>query len=97
MSDQVIHELIQVRLQKVNDLRAKGIEPYGGRFERTNLAQEIKDEFESLEGKEVRVAGRLMAMRGYGMAVFVNLQDPLGNLQLYFKSDELGEQYELFE
>ena len=49
MSDQEIHELIQVRLQKVNDLRAKGIEPYGGRFERTNLAQEIKDEFESLE------------------------------------------------
>ena len=42
MSDQEIHELIQVRLQKVNDLRAKGIEPYGGRFERTNLAQDIK-------------------------------------------------------
>ncbi|MGI6514544.1 MAG: lysine--tRNA ligase [Syntrophomonadaceae bacterium] len=97
MSDQEIHELIQVRLQKVNDLRAKGIEPYGGRFERTNLAQEIKDEFESLEGKEVRVAGRLMAKRGHGKAGFANLQDPSGNIQLYFKSDELGEQYELYE
>ncbi len=97
MSDQELHELTQVRLQKVNELRSKGIEPYGGRFDRTKFAREIKDEFESLEGKEVRVAGRLMAKRGHGKAGFANLQDPSGNIQLYFKSDDLGEQYELYE
>jgi len=88
---------MQVRLQKVDELRSKGIEPYGGRFERTILAQEIKDDFENLEDKEVRVAGRLMAKRGHGKAGFANLQDPSGNIQLYFKSDDLGEQYELYE
>ena len=82
MSDQEIQELIQVRLQKVNDLRAKGIEPYGGRFERTNLAQEIKDEFESLEGKEVRVAGRLMAKRPWQGRVCQS-SGPFRNIQYF--------------
>lgn len=98
MSDQELHELMQIRLEKINDLRSRGIEPYGGRFERTKLANAIKDEFEGLEGQEVRVAGRIMAKRGHGKAGFANLQDPSGSIQLYFKSDDLGEeQYELYE
>ena len=98
MSDQELHELMQIRLEKIKDLRSRGIEPYGGRFERTKLALAIKDEFESLEGQEVRVAGRIMAKRGHGKAGFANLQDPSGIIQLYFKSDDLGEeQYELYE
>jgi len=98
LSEQELHELLQIRLDKIRDLRSRGIEPYGGRFERTALAQAIKDEFESMEGKDVRVAGRIMAKRGHGKAGFANLQDPSGNIQLYFKSDDLGEeQYELYE
>lgn len=98
MSDQELHELMQIRLGKINELRSRGIEPYGGRFERTKMALAIKEEFESLEGQEVRVAGRIMAKRGHGKAGFANLQDPSGIIQLYFKTDDLGEeQYELFE
>lgn len=98
MSEQELHEHLQIRLEKIKDLRSRGIEPYGGRFERTKLAQAIKDEFEVLEGQEVRVAGRMMAKRGHGKAGFANLQDPSGGIQLYFKSDDLGEeQYELYE
>ncbi|MGI6550959.1 MAG: lysine--tRNA ligase [Syntrophomonadales bacterium] len=89
---------MQIRLGKINELRSRGIEPYGGRFERTKMALAIKEEFESLEGQEVRVAGRIMAKRGHGKAGFANLQDPSGIIQLYFKTDDLGEeQYELFE
>ncbi|MGE5396571.1 MAG: lysine--tRNA ligase [Chitinophagales bacterium] len=98
MSDLELNELIQIRLNKVNELRDKGIEPYGFKFERSAFAQNIKDDFESMEGKPVSVAGRLMAKRGHGKAGFANLQDPSGSIQLYFKVDDLGEeQYDLYE
>ncbi|MGE5373141.1 MAG: lysine--tRNA ligase [Solirubrobacterales bacterium] len=94
---QEIHELIQVRLAKIDELRSKGVEPFGGRFQRTAMAQEIKDGYEQLEGTNVTVAGRLMAKRGQGKAGFANLQDPSGSIQLYFKSEELGEEvYEIY-
>ncbi|NLV16827.1 MAG: lysine--tRNA ligase [Syntrophomonadaceae bacterium] len=98
MSDQELNELRQVRLQKIKDLREQGIEPFGSRFERTEFAQNIKDDFENLEDQYVTVAGRIMARRGHGKAGFANLQDPSGIIQLYFKSDDLGEErYTLYE
>jgi len=85
-------------LQKIKDLREQGIEPFGSRFERTEFAQNIKDDFENLEDQYVTVAGRIMARRGHGKAGFANLQDPSGIIQLYFKSDDLGEErYTLYE
>jgi len=98
LSDQELNELRQVRLQKIKDLREQGIEPFGSRFERTEFAQNIKDDFENLEDQYVTVAGRIMARRGHGKAGFANLQDPSGIIQLYFKSDDLGEErYTLYE
>lgn len=97
MSEQEQHELIQVRLDKIEELRAKGIEPFGTKFERTIYAQPIKDDYEKTEGQTVKIAGRIMAKRGQGKAGFANLQDPTGLIQLYFKADEIGEEaYDLF-
>lgn len=98
MSDQEINELRQVRLNKLEELRRNEIEPYGGRFERTTTAQEIIDRYDDMEGQTVRIAGRLVAKRGHGKAGFANLQDMSGRIQLYFKSDDLGEKlYSLYE
>lgn len=98
MSDQEVNELRQVRLNKLEELRRNEIEPYGGRFERTTTAQEIIDRYDDMEGQTVRIAGRLVAKRGHGKAGFANLQDMSGRIQLYFKSDDLGEKlYSLYE
>ena len=80
---------------------ARGVEPFGHRFAVTHSAQDIKDNFEALEGEEdgdiVTVAGRLMAIRGHGKASFASLQDNTGLIQVYFKLDVLGEKkYEEF-
>ncbi len=98
MSDQEYNELLQVRLDKIKDLREQGVEPFGDRFERTQLAANILEQFDGLEGQEVKIAGRIMAKRGHGKAGFANLQDPSGTIQLYFKLDQVGEeQYEIYE
>lgn len=91
------NELVKVRLDKLGKLREMGIEPYGVRFERTSNAMEVKARFEELEHQKVRIAGRILAIRGHGKASFANLRDGSGDIQIYFKLDELGEErYELF-
>jgi lysyl-tRNA synthetase class 2 len=84
-------EQIEIRLSKLAKLREQGIKPYGERFERTNLIQEITDQFEALEGQTVVLAGRLIAKRDQGKACFANLSDQSGSVQLYSKIDLLGE------
>ncbi|NSW82980.1 MAG: lysine--tRNA ligase [Syntrophothermus sp.] len=92
------HQLKQVRLDKLQELRGKGIEPYGGRFERNATAAEIKNNYPANEGQAVRIAGRIMARRTHGKAGFANLQDQSGQIQLYFRLNDLGaEKYELFK
>jgi len=87
-----------VRREKLADLRAQGIEPYGGRYERTHLAAEVKNHFATLDGGRVRLAGRLVARRGHGKAAFADLMDGSGKIQLYFRLDGVGRQaYELFK
>lgn len=82
----------------MDELRSKGVEPYGGRYERNAMAQDIFDNFDTMEGQTVRIAGRIMAKRVQGKAGFANLQDFSGNIQLYFKSDDIGaEAYENFD
>ncbi|MGE5417622.1 MAG: lysine--tRNA ligase [Acidobacteriota bacterium] len=98
MSEPEYNELIQIRLNKLDELRSKGVEPYGGRYERNAMAQDIFDNFDTMEGQTVRIAGRIMAKRVQGKAGFANLQDFSGNIQLYFKSDDIGaEAYENFD
>jgi len=85
------NELIRVRKEKLAALRQLGVEPYGGRFERTHSTQEVICNFESLEGREVALAGRLMAVREHGKATFADLHDQAGRIQLYVRLDRVGE------
>lgn len=98
MTDQDLNELLKVRQEKLSELEAKGIPPYGGRYERTHLAAAVVDGFDQLEGVSVRLAGRLMAKRGHGKATFADLQDGSGKVQIYVRRDQVGaEKYELFK
>ncbi|TCL75098.1 lysyl-tRNA synthetase class II [Hydrogenispora ethanolica] len=84
-------EQMELRRAKLDMLRDRGIDPYGERFERTHLLQEITDRFAELEGQTVTIAGRLIAKRDQGKAFFANLSDQSGTIQLYGKIDGLGE------
>ena len=84
-------DLIAVRREKLDKLRALGIDPYGQRFTRTHSAAEVKGDFAALEGRPVSLAGRLMAIRGHGKAAFADLQDVTGRVQIYVKLDVVGE------
>ncbi len=93
-----ISELKQVRLDKLGELRDLGIDPFGSRFERDANARQILDNFEDMDGQTVKIAGRIMSKRRHGKAGFANLQDLSGDIQLYFRKDDVGEaNYELFK
>ena len=84
---------VRVRHEKLHALQQEGRDPFQiTRFDVTHHAQELKDRFEALEEQTVRVAGRLMSKRGMGKAIFADLQDRSGRVQLYLKVDELGEE-----
>jgi lysyl-tRNA synthetase class 2 len=93
-----------VRRQKMNDLREKGIDPFGGAFHRTTNSQELKTKFENHTKEELEelnypaiVAGRIMTKRVKGKAGFMHLQDRYGQIQIYCRSDHLSElEYDLF-
>lgn len=86
-------ELVRQRREKLARLRDAGRDPFRiTRFERTHLAAEIRDGFESLEGSEARVAGRLVSQRRHGKATFADLQDVSAKIQLLFRVDRLGEE-----
>ena len=87
------NELIKVRMDKMEALREKGVNPFGQRFERTHHAQQVLDNAEALiaSGEEVVIAGRLMAKRGQGKAGFANVQDLSGRIQIYSRLDVAGE------
>jgi lysyl-tRNA synthetase class 2 len=92
-------ELYETRLQKLRELRSRGIDPFGAeRYERTHLAQAILDGFDALEGQKTRVAGRIVERRTMGKASFYRLEDCSGRIQIYFKLDAVGEDaYALLE
>ncbi|MEN6327988.1 MAG: lysine--tRNA ligase, partial [Syntrophomonas sp.] len=93
-----INELKKVRREKLAELKDMGVDPFGGRYERNAMAQEIKDDFAAREGKSVQIAGRIMSKRRHGKAGFANLYDLSGDIQLYFRKDDIGEEkYELFK
>lgn len=95
--EEELNRLLLVRRGKLDKLREMGIDPFGARFERTHHAREIIENFELLENQRVSVAGRLMAIRTHGKASFANIQDLSGQIQIYVKSDVVGETaYEIF-
>ncbi|WP_110953578.1 lysine--tRNA ligase [Anaerosinus massiliensis] len=86
-----LNEMMKVRREKLAAIAEKGIEPFGRRYDYTHHATEIIENFEKLEGQTVRIAGRLMAVRGHGKASFTTVNDMSGKIQLYFRQDVLGE------
>lgn len=88
-----LSELLQVRRDKLAALREQGQDPFViTRFDVTHHSDEIKGRFEEMEGQGVRLAGRLMSKRGMGKAVFSDLQDGAGRIQLYVRIDDVGEE-----
>lgn len=93
-----INELKKIRLEKVDELREMGIDPFGSRYERDTNTRDILERFAEMDGKKVSIAGRIMSKRRHGKAGFANLQDLSGSIQLYLRKDDLGEaSYELFK
>ena len=80
--------LFEQRLDKLNRLRAAGIDPYPARFNRTDLAADVLASFEQEPGKQVRVAGRVVGgIRRMGRATFMHLQDGSGRIQAFFRAE----------
>ena len=87
-----LSELLRLRREKLTDLQAAGEDPFQEtRFEWDATSQQIKDNFDAMEGKPVKVAGRLMSKRGMGKVSFCDLQDRDGRIQLYARQDEMDE------
>ena len=88
-----LSELLQIRRDKLAALREQGQDPFViTRFDVTHHSDEIKGRFEEMEGQGVRLAGRMMSKRGMGKAVFSDLQDGAGRIQLYVRIDDVGEE-----
>ena len=91
--EQDINQLLKVRREKLADLQERGKDPFRiTKFDVTHHSQEIKDDFEALEGKTVTIAGRMMSKRVMGKASFCNVQDLKGNIQCYVARDNVGEE-----
>lgn len=98
------NDQIQVRYEKLAQFKEKGIEPFGTKYERTHLAEELRAEYDHLDKAEleeiaanVSIAGRLIRKRVQGKASFAHLQDGSGKIQIYVRLNDVGkEQYELF-
>jgi len=100
-----LNEQQKIRLQKALELKEKGIDPFGSRYERTHQSLEIfnlfgdktHDELESLN-QFVSIAGRIVLKRQQGKAGFIQLQDRDGRIQVYIRLDHVGEeQFDLFK
>ncbi|WP_142830712.1 lysine--tRNA ligase [Planococcus soli] len=103
MSEELNDQLL-VRREKMQAFRDNGMDPFGGRFERTHLSQEIIEQYAELSKEELEetphevvIAGRVMTKRGKGKAGFAHIQDLKGQIQIYVRKDAIGEEaYEFY-
>ena len=87
--------LEQERLRKLEALRQKGIDPYGSRFDGVVAIGDLTADYQ--EGRKARIAGRMLVVRNFGKAAFVDVRDSTGKIQVYIRKDHLGEEgFELF-
>lgn len=90
---QDIHQLLQVRYDKLHELQANGKNPFViTKYDVTNHSEDIREQYGDLEGKEVSLAGRMMFKRVMGKASFCNIQDIKGRIQIYVARDDIGEE-----
>ena len=93
MDEKELNRLVQVRYDKFNELKAAGKNPFViTKYDVTAHAKEIIDNFDSMEGKIVTIAGRMMQKRVMGKASFMNILDKSGNIQVYVARDSIGEE-----
>lgn len=105
MEENHLSEQEMVRRNKMRDLKVKGIDPFGSRFERTDTSKTVKEKYlnktkEELEEMHipVKIAGRIMTKRRQGKIGFMHIQDRFGQIQIFLRFDALGEeQYDLFK
>ena len=97
--EQDVNQLMKVRREKLEKLQAEGRNPFEiTKFNKTHTSKQIIDNYEELEGKDVTVAGRIMAKRIMGKASFCHIQDGEGKIQSYVSINELGEEsYQQFK
>ena len=89
---QDLGELLRIRREKLKALQEEGRDPFQiTKFDVTHHTQDIKDNFDAMEGSAVSVAGRLMSKRGMGKVSFCDLQDKTGRIQIYARKDEMDE------
>jgi len=89
LSTNPLIEIRQIRLQKADELRKLGLNPYPAKSRRTDYTKSILDQFESYDGKEVTVAGRVMSWRKQGGLSFGHIQDQTGRIQLFLKKQNV--------
>ena len=87
-----LDEQHRIRIEKLNDLKANGKNPYEiTKFDFTHKVQQIRDNFEELEEKDVMIAGRITSWRDMGKANFIDIRDDSGRMQVYVRIDDIGE------
>ena len=87
-----LDEQHRIRIEKLNDLKVNGKNPYEiTKFDFTHKAQQIRDNFEELEEKDVMIAGRITSWRDMGKANFIDIRDDSGRMQVYVRIDDIGE------
>lgn len=99
-----LNDQMKVRREKMESMREHGVDPFGRKFERTHLSNELVAEFDNLTKEEleeknikVTIAGRVMTKRGKGKAGFAHIQDLGGQVQIYVRMDRVGDSYEYFK
>ena len=91
--EQDLNQILKARREKFAALQEAGKDPFViTKFDQTHHSQEIKDNYDELEGKTVTIAGRMMFKRVMGKASFCNIQDLQGNIQSYVARDSVGEE-----
>ena len=91
-AQQDLNQLLKIRREKLAELQAAGADPFREtRYDVTHHSEEIRENFDALEGQEVSIAGRLMSKRVMGKASFCNVQDLKGSIQCYVARDDIGE------
>ena len=92
-----LENLRQIRLEKLENLKKAGINPYPAEVSRTHTNQEALDNFNKILTKKIVLVGRIRSIRGHGGSTFFNIEDGSGQIQVYLKKDEVSEKdYDLF-
>ena len=90
--EQELSEILQVRRDKLKALQDEGRDPFNNtKFERTAYSADVKDKFETMENQTVSMCGRIMAKRGMGKAIFADIADDKGRIQIYVRMNDVGE------